>query len=137
MISSNLEQNSIISRLCKEVLSSNDHIFFVASLNKKGKLIESEVRDDRIITNLSRQESEMLFMQRVLQTTLGMELNDVMGPMNSIILQRETLLEIIFPYSNGILFLLCDLEVVPSFLSKKISFILRDFEWRLNTTICE
>ena len=137
MMSSNLERNSEISQLCKEILTSNEHVFFVAALNKKGKIIESEVRDDRIITNMTRQESEMLFMQRVLQTSLGMELNEIMGPMNSIIIQRETLLEIVFPYSQGILFLLCDLEVIPSFLSKKISFMLRDFEWRLNTILCE
>ena len=136
-MSSNLERKTNISQLCKEIIASNEHIYFVASINKKGKAVESEIRDDRIITNLSKQESEMLFMQRVLQTTLGMELNEVMGPMNSITIQRETLLEIIFPYSKGILFVICDLEVIPRFLSKKISFMVRDFEWRLNTILCE
>lgn len=136
MISSNLEQNMAISHLCKDILASNVHINFVASVSKKGKVIESEIRDDKIITKMTKQESEMLFMQRTLQTTLGMELDDSIGPLNSITMQRETLFEIIFPYSEGIIFVICDLDVIPRFLSKTISFLLRDFEWRTKTHLC-
>jgi len=137
MISSSLERNRAISHLCKEIISSNDHIYFVASINKNGKVVESEIRNDRIITNMNKQEIEMLFMQRVLQTNLGMELNEVMGPMSSITIHRETLIEIIVPYSYGILFVICYLEVIPRFISKKISLMLQDFDWRSNTIICE
>ena len=72
----------------------------------------------------------MFFMQRTLQTSLSTEFDDLIGPLNFITLQRETLLEFLFPYSQGIIFVLSDLDVVSRFLAKKISFILRDFDLR-------
>ncbi|MGD8707542.1 MAG: hypothetical protein PVI88_02530 [Nitrosopumilaceae archaeon] len=137
MISSNLERSKSISILCDEILTSNDNIFFVASLNKNGKAIDYKLRNDRLITKMKRQETEMLFMQRSLQISLGMEFDDIMGPLNSILIQRETLLEFIFPYSEGTILVMSDLGVISSFLSKKISFILRNFNWEIQTTICE
>lgn len=137
MMSSNLERSKSISILCDEIITSNDNIFFVASLNKNGKAIDSKLRNDRLIKKMKRQEAEMLFMQRSLQISLGMEFDDLMGPLNSIIIQRETLLEFIFPYSEGTILMLSDQGVIPSFLSKKISFILRNFDWEIKTAICE
>jgi hypothetical protein len=136
-MSSNLERSKSISILCDEILTSNENIFFVASLNKNGKAIDYKLRNDRLITKMKRQETEMLFMQRSLQISLGMEFDDIMGPLNSILIQRETLLEFIFPYSEGTILVMSDLGVIPSFLSKKISFILRNFDWEIQTTICE
>ena len=100
-------------------------------------MIESKLQNDRIIQNLSKQETEMLFMQRTLQTTLCMEFDDIIGPLDCITLQRETLFEFIFPYSEGILFVMSDLEIIPSYLGKKISLMLRDFEWRIKNPICQ
>ena len=137
MMSSNLERSKSISILCDEILTSNDNIFFVASLNKNGKAIDSKLRNDRLITKMKRQETEMLFMQRSLQISLGMEFDDLMGPLNSILIQRETLLEFIFPYSEGTILVMSDLGVIQSFLSKKISFILRNFDWEIKPAICE
>jgi hypothetical protein len=136
-MSSNLERSKSISILCDEIITSNDNIFFVASLNKNGKAIDYKLRNDRLITKMKRQETEMLFMQRSLQISLGMEFDDIMGPLNSILIQRETLLEFIFPYSEGTILVMSDLGVISSFLSKKISFILRNFNWEIQTTICE
>lgn len=137
MMSSNLERSKAIQHLCDEILTSNERIHFVASLNKNGKAIESKLRNDGIITKMTKQETEMLFMQRTLQNSLGSELDDSIGPLNYIIQQRETLLEFIFPYSKGTIFVMCDLDIIPQFLAKKISFILRDFEWRIKVPICE
>ena len=136
MMSSNLERSLAISHLLKEIISSNDHIHFASSITKNGKALESELRNDRIITNMTKQETEMLYMQRTLQVSLGKEFDDVIGPMDSITIQRETLLEFIFPYSEGIILVMSDLGVIPRFLSKKISLMLRDFEWRLKTPLC-
>ncbi len=131
MMSSNLERNLAISRLCKDILASNERIFFVSSLNKNGKAIEFQFRNDRIITKMTKQEIEMFYMQRTLQTSLSKEFDDLVGPLNFITLQRETLLELIFPYSEGIILAVCDLDVIPQYLAKKILFILRDFDLRL------
>lgn len=84
---------------------------------------------------MSKQEVEMFFMQRTLQTSLSKEFDDLIGPLNYICVQRETLLEFIFPYLEGQILVLCDLDVVPNYVAKKISFLLRDFDWRLKETI--
>lgn len=130
MNSSNLERNSAISLLCKDVLASNESIFFVSSLNKNGKAIESQFRNDRIFQKMSKQEKEMFFMQRTLQTSLSGEFDDLIGPLNFITVQRDTFLEFMFPYSEGILLIVTELEMIHRFLAKKISFIIQDFEWR-------
>lgn len=135
MMSSNLERNLAISQLCKAILATNESVFFVSSLNKNGKAIESEFRNDRIITKMSKQETEMYFMQRTLQISLSKEFDDLIGPLDFIIIQRETLLEILFPYSEGILLVVCDLDVIPRFIGKKISFMLRNFELQLKSSL--
>lgn len=86
---------------------------------------------------LSKQETEMLFMQRTLQASLCMEFDDVIGPLDCITLKRETLFEFIFPYSEGIIFVISDLDILPNYLGKKITFMLRDFEWRVKNPIYE
>lgn len=135
MITSSLERSSAISSLCEEVLLSNEEIFFVASLNKNGKAIDFKLRNDRIISKMTSQEMEMVSMQRSLQISLGTEFDDLIGPLNSIILQRETLFEFIFPYSEGTLLVMCNLGIIPSFLTKKISYLLKDFEWKIRSQI--
>lgn len=130
MDSSSLERNSAIVRLCKDILASNECIFFVSSLNKNGKAIESQFRNDRIFQKMTKQETEMFFMQRTLQTSLSREFDDLLGPLNFITVQRETFLEFLFPYSEGLLLVIAELEVIHRFLAKKISFIIKDFEWR-------
>ena len=134
-MSSNLERNQAILRLCKDILTSDERIFFVSSLNKNGKSTEFQFRNDRILTKMSKQEVEMFFMQRTLQTSLSKEFDDLIGPLNYISVQRETLLEFIFPYLEGQILVLCDLDVVPNYVAKKISFLIRDFDWRLKETI--
>ena len=84
---------------------------------------------------MSKQETEMYFMQRTLQISLSKEFDDLIGPLDFIIMQRETLLEILFPYSEGILLVVCDLDVIPRFIGKKISFMLRNFELQLKSTL--
>ena len=80
---------------------------------------------------MSKQEIESLFMQRTLQTSIGLEFDDLIGPLDFIILQRETLLGLKFPFSDGIFLVICDLKVISNFLAKKISYMFRDFKWRL------
>ncbi|WP_299293459.1 hypothetical protein [Nitrosopumilus sp.] len=133
----NYDRSVAVSRLCMDILASNERVYFVSSLNKNGRVTEAQFRDDRIISKMSKQESEMLFMQRTLQTSLGKEFDDLIGPLDSITLQRETVFEFLFPYSDGILFVISDLEIIPSYFTKKISFMLRDHDWKSVNTICE
>lgn len=129
MILSDFEQSLAISRLCEDILESNERIFFVSSLNYNGRVLESKFRNDSILTKMSKSETEMFFMQRTLQTSLSKEFDDLVGPLNFIIVQRETFLELIFPYTKGLILVVCDLDVIPNYLAKRILFVLRDFDW--------
>ena len=135
MVISSIELHTAISCLCQDVLSSNEHISFVCALNKKGRVIEAKLKHDRVVGMLSKQQIEMLYMQRTLQTSLCMEFDDVMGSLNYITLHRETFFEFIFPYSEGVFFMIADLDVLPHYLGKKIMFMLRDFDWRIKNPI--
>ena len=130
MQTTNLERSLELTRLCQDILASNDRIYFVTAINKNGRPTESKFRNERIITKLKSQEIEMLYMQRSLQSSLTKEFDDLLGPLDSITIQRETLFEFIFPLSNGIVLVMADLDVVSRYLAKTISFIIRDFEWR-------
>ncbi|GBH33618.1 hypothetical protein NZNM25_04090 [Nitrosopumilus zosterae] len=129
MISSDFKQSLAISRLCDDILESNERIFFVSSINYNGRVFESRSRNDSVLTKLSKSETEMFFMQRTLQTSLSKEFDDIVGPLNFITVQRETFLELIFPYTEGLILVVCDLDVVPNYLAKRILFVLRDFDW--------
>jgi len=120
-----------LTRLCQDILTSNDRIYFVTVINKNGKLTEFKFRNERIFTKLNSQEIETLYIQRTLQSALTRDFDDSLGSLDFITIQRETLLEFIFPLSNGIVFVISDLEVVSRYLAKTISFIIRDFECRL------
>ena len=135
MHTSNLEQSLELTRLCQDILASNDRIYFGSTINKNGKYTESKFRNDRIIRNLTPQEIEMLYMQRTLQSSLIKEFDDVLGPLDLITIQRETLLEFIFPFSNGIVLVMADLDVVSRYLAKTISFLIRDFEYRITDSL--
>jgi len=130
MQTSNLERSLELTRLCQDILTSNDRIYFVTVINKNGRSTESKFRNERIITKLKSHEIETLYIQRALQSALTRDFDDSLGSLDFITIQRETLLEFIFPLSNGIVFVMADLEVVSRYLAKTISFIIRDFEWR-------
>jgi hypothetical protein len=131
-----LERSLELTRLCQDILVSNDRIYFVTVINKNGRPTESKFRNERIITKFKSQEIEMLYMQRTLQSSLTKEFDDLLGPLDFITIQRETLLEFLFPLSNGIVLVMADLDVVSRYLAKTISFIIKDFEWRFQGPYC-
>ena len=135
IMSSNVEQNLAISRLCDDIMASNGQIFYVSCINRYGKTIESKSRNDRIVTKMSKQEIEMFCMQRTLQMSLNKEFDDLIGPLNFITIQRETLFELVFPYSDGLILVMCDLDVISNYLAQKILFTLRNFDWTFKDTI--
>lgn len=135
MHTTNLERNLELTRLCQDILASNDRIYFVSTINKNGKPTESKFRNERIIKNLTSPEIEMLYMQRTLQSSLNKEFDDVLGPLDFITIQRETLLEFVFPFSNGVVLVMADLDVISRYLAKTISFLIRDFECRLKDSL--
>ena len=88
MLTSNLERSLAVSHLCDNILASNDSIFSVFSVNKNGKATECKFRNDGIIKNMTKHETEVFFMQKSLQASMSMELDNSLSPLYFIIIQR-------------------------------------------------
>ena len=93
MLPQNLERNLEVSKLCQDLLASNNSVHFVSFLNKNGRIIDSKFRNERIIQNLSSQQLEMFYMQRTLQLSLSKEFDDELGIVDYIIIERNNFLE--------------------------------------------
>ena len=119
MLTSDLQKSLAISHLCDEILASNDSIFSVSSVNKHGRVIECKFRNDGVIKKMTKHETEVFFMQKSLQVSMSMELDDSLSPLDFIIIRRQTLLEFIFPYSQGLLVVVSTLNIVLRYLAKK------------------
>lgn len=130
-----LERSLEVTKLCQDVFSY-DHVLFVAAINKNGRIIDSKFRNDRTITNLSRQEIEMYFMQRTLLVSLAREFDYKIEPLEHIIIERDTITEFLFPFQNGTLIVVSDSNIIPRYLAKKISLIISLMEMPIIGTEC-
>ncbi len=105
------EQTKPFSKLCKDIISTDDKIAFVSIINKNGRLIESECGSSSTIENLSSNELEMLFMQRTLQTSMIRDLDDKLGKFNIALIHRESFTECVFTFYGGVILVIlrsCD-----------------------------
>ena len=129
MTSLNLEQSLEISNLCHRIASLNSQICSISCINKNGRVIETKLCDDRIFTDLSPQELEMLYMQRKLQTSMNRELDEKFGTMNYIVSDRDSVLEFIFPFYDGIILVITRPEIIIQNFAKKTSKIITKFKF--------
>ena len=125
----NLERSLGISRLCQSLISLNSQIQFASVINKNGRMLDSKLRDESTITKLSSKEFEMLFMQLTLQTSMNKEQDNRLGIQNYTIIDREYAYELIFPFYDGITLVITDTNISINELAKKISKMVKEFEF--------
>jgi hypothetical protein len=118
-----------MSKLCQVIISLNPGIHFVSVVNKNGRILDTKLRNDSTTRNLTAQEIEMLVMQRVLQTSMNKELDEKLGSLNYTISCRASMLEVIFPFFNGIIFIGTESEIYIQKLIKKISEAINDYKF--------
>jgi len=123
-----LEQSLEISKLCQIIISLDPRIHVVSVVNKNGRILNTKLRNDSTTTNLTSQEIEMLYMQRVLQTSMSKELDAKLSALNYTISYRDFMLELIFPLLNGIIFIGVDSEIHIQKLIKEISDVIYDYK---------
>lgn len=122
------EQTKPFSKLCKDIISLNDKISFVSIINKNGRLVESECSSNGIIENLSRNELEMLFIQRTLQTSMIQDLDDKLGKFNIALIQRESFTECVFSFYGGVILIILNSYGENEAVIRKISELLNKIE---------
>jgi hypothetical protein len=118
-----------MSKLCQVIISLNPGIHFVSVVNKNGRIIDTKLRNDSTTRNLTAEEIEMLVMQRVLQTSMNKELDEKLGSLNYTISCRASMLEVIFPFFNGIIFIGTESEIYIQKLIKKILEAINDYKF--------
>ncbi len=95
------EQIQIISGFCKNVIAQDEHVLFICAINKNGRIIDMEKRDDSVLSALSKHESEIIFMQRILQVSMIRDLDEKLGKLSIAILERQYFTECLIPFYDG------------------------------------
>lgn len=112
MKTTSLEQSLGIANMCQDILSIDHRIHFSCCINRNGRIVESKLCDDGLITDLTSQELEMRYMQCKLQTSMNKEFEDKIGHLDYTLICRESTLEFIFPYYEGIILVIAD-KIIP------------------------
>lgn len=113
------EQIKMVSQFCKDVISDNPNVVFICAINKNGRIIDMEKKNDSILSLLSKHESEILFMQRILQISMMRDLDEKLGKLGMAIMEREYFTECLFPFHDGAVLVLFDSSDIRP-MAKKI-----------------
>ncbi|TRZ71053.1 MAG: hypothetical protein D4R96_00190 [Nitrosopumilaceae archaeon] len=127
MKTTSLEQSVEISNMCQDILSLSHKVHFSCYINRNGRIVESKLCDDGLITDLTSQELEMRYMQCKLQSSMNKEFEDKLGHLDYTLICRESTLEFIFPFYEGVIFVVVDKEIPIQSIGKKISELISVF----------
>ena len=116
----NLERGLDISKMCQDILSMHTKTRCSSFINKNGRIIESRFRDDSNSIPLTEQELEMLYMQCKLQSSMNGEFDGKLGSLNYTLICRESTLDFIFPFYDGVIFVSMDKDIPIHDMSDKI-----------------
>ena len=119
-----------VAKVCNEIISITSGIHFVSVIDKNGRMIYTKLSDDSNSKNLTQQELEMLYMQRVLQTCMNKELDKKLGSLSYTISGRDSMLEFIFPVNNEIIFIATNNDLCIKDTVKQILELSRGFEFK-------
>lgn len=95
------EQIRLVSEFCKDIIAQNEDVLFVCAINKNGRIIDMEKQDSTVLSTLTKHESEIIFMQRILQVSMMRDLDEKLGKLNFAILEREYYAECLIPFYDG------------------------------------
>ncbi len=111
--------------LCDVILNASGKIQSVAILNKMGRPIEKSTRPG-YANQFPDKTSEMLFMQCVLQVSMGRDLDEQYGPINYYVSERASVTMLTFPVGDDVIFLTASKNVSPIALAKKVASVISD-----------
>jgi len=124
----NLEQGLKILKMCQDILSIHTKTRCSSFINKNGRITESRFRDDGNRILLTDQELETLYMQCKLQSSINEEFEDKLGNLNYTLVCRESTLDFIFPFYDGVIFVSMDKDVSIYNIGEKILKLIARFQ---------
>lgn len=122
------EQSLEISNMCQDILSIHPKTHCSLFINRNGRIAESKFRNDGAITNLTKHELEMLYIQCKLQSSMNKEFEEKLGHLSYTLIRRESTLNFIFPFYDGIIFVIADKEIPIQDIEGKISELITRFD---------
>lgn len=110
--------------LCNKIINASSKIQSVAVINKLGRPVERVSRNKN--SEFSTKTSEMLFMQCVLQVSMGRDFDEHYGPINYYISERANATMLTFPVEDHVVFLTTSRNASPISLARKVAGIISD-----------
>ncbi len=113
--------------LCNNILGVNNNIQYVAILNKFGRAVEKSSRP-KYAEQLPDKISEMLFMQCVLEISMGRDFEEQYGSINYHMSERANVTMLTFPIEDHVILVAANKNASPILLAKKIVSILSEYK---------
>jgi hypothetical protein len=123
--------NPEFDRLCDSILKVNSNIQSVAAINKLGRPVDRSSRQEQI-KQFPDKTNEVLFMQCVLEISMGRDFDEQYGPINYHMSERTNATMITFPIDDHVILVTASKNVSPISLAKRIANIIN--EYRRSTT---
>jgi hypothetical protein len=112
--------------LCDSILGVNSNIQSVAAINKLGRPVDRSSRP-KYIKQFPDEASEILFMQCVLEISMGRDFDEQYGPINYHMSERENVTMLTFPIEDHVILVTASKNVSPISLAKKIVNIINEY----------
>lgn len=113
--------------LCDDILEVNKNIQSVAAINKLGRQVDRSSRTEHT-EQFPDKTSEILFMQCVLEISMGKDFDEQYGPINYHMSERANVTMITFPVDDHVILVTANKNVSPILLAKKIANIIRQYK---------
>jgi len=128
------EQTKLVSKFCNDISLLDEHIAFITVISRHGRQVDFKFRGDSPFSDLLKNESELVLMQRVLQTQMVKDFDDKLGKLFVSTIEREFCTECVFPFYDGVLlvvFVSCN-NVHDA--ARKIMTSIKDFNFEIATS---
>ncbi len=122
---------SSLDLLCNEILLLNKNIQSVSVINKMGRLVEETSRPD-FATRFPEHLNEHFLMQCVLQISMGRDFDEYYGPISYHVSERAGLTLLSFPADGDVILVVCNKNISPITLAKKIVGTIGKFQSRVS-----
>lgn len=116
---------SELDTLCESISNLESNIQSVIVINKFGRPVERIGREEN--DKHFSYNSEMFFMQCVLQISMGQDFDEQYGPINYHISERQNLIMLTFPIYDHVLLVTAKKNISPISLARKIICVIGSY----------
>lgn len=113
--------------LCDDILEANSNIQSVAAINKLGRPVKRSSRPG-YSKQFPDKTGEVLFMQCVLEISMGKDFDEQYGPINYHMSERANVTMLTFPIDDHVILVTASKNVSPISLAKKIASIIHGYK---------